>query len=80
MAITKSVYLLSVQSWTYLFNVQSKETSRWLSINLEAYFSHRFLVSQGTPQYLNDQSETEVPSNFGELNSRHQFTFTIRYL
>ena len=53
------------------------ETYRWVSIYLHAYFSYRFLVSQGTPQYLNDQSETEVPSNVGELNTRHQFTVNL---
>ena len=47
---------------------------RWVSINLHAYFSYRFLVLQGTPQYLNDQSETEVASNVGESNTRHQLT------
>ena len=65
---------------SYFVNVQLKEICRWVSIYLHAYFSYRFLVSQGTPQYLNDQSETEVPSNVGELNTRHQFTLNLSSL
>lgn len=55
-------------------NLMEELSCRWVSINLHAYFSYRFLVLQGTPQYLNDQSETEVASNVGESNTRHQLT------
>lgn len=60
-------------------HVRLTETcSTWPYLSQEAYFSYRFLVSQGKAQYLNDQSETEVPSNVGEFNTKMQLAFNMK--